>query len=121
MQGFYIILAAVFPLSLLICIHLAGLLQARLLIDMCEPLALFLLGYHSLPVHLFQSQPLSGLHRDDWKVPWISKRQFGQLVVVGEEEASLPEDEHKTVQLYDCGRGYWSRVRTALVRAEPGR
>jgi hypothetical protein len=95
-QSFHVILASVSFMNLFIFVYLLYLLHTRFVTDVCEPLALFLLGYHSLPDHLFQSQSLGGLHSDDWKVSWIIKRQLGQLVVVEEDEASLLEDENET-------------------------
>jgi hypothetical protein len=52
-QGFHVVLAAVFIINLFILIYLAILLRVRLIPDLCEPLVLFILGYHSLPDELF--------------------------------------------------------------------
>ncbi|CAO2655079.1 Nn.00g118120.m01.CDS01 [Neocucurbitaria sp. VM-36] len=86
---FLAVLLLTFAINLFIFIYLGIMLRIRLITDLCEPLVLFLLGYHSNTTHLFRGLPQEGPHPHDYAVPWVVKRRNGQLVVVGKEEADL--------------------------------
>ena len=85
-------LLVVLCLTLLINIFIFGYLcfslRVRLITDLCEPLVLFILGYHSPPADgLFKGLPQEGPQNSDLRVDWIVKRKNDQLVVVGRSEA----------------------------------
>jgi hypothetical protein len=91
-----------FVVNLFILIYLAILLRVKLITDLCEPLVLFLLGYHSPPGTLFHGLPHDGVHGHDYLEPWAVKRHFGQLMVVGKDENAAVENARD--------RGFWLRL-----------
>jgi hypothetical protein len=101
-QAFLLVLALTLLIKLFIFIYLSLLLRVRLITDLCEPLVLFVLGYHSAPSEgLFKGLPQEGPQRADLGREWIVKRKNDQLVVVGKEEADGKDGE---------GRG-WFKLR----------
>ncbi|KAF1937476.1 hypothetical protein EJ02DRAFT_437830 [Clathrospora elynae] len=87
-KAFLVVLALTLLINLFILGYLAIVLRVRLITDLCEPLVLFILGYHSFPGKgLFEGLPQEGPQKSDLKEQWIVKRVGGQLVVVGRGEA----------------------------------
>ncbi|KAF2108286.1 hypothetical protein BDV96DRAFT_587524 [Lophiotrema nucula] len=86
-KGFFVILASVFLMNLLIFTYFAVIAQVGFITDICEPLVLFLLGYHSLADDLFDEGAGIRPQKKSYAVPWLVKKRYGQLVVVGQDEA----------------------------------
>ena len=92
-------------INLFVFISLSLLLRVRLITDLCEPLVLFVLAYHSMPEEgLFEGVPQEGPQRADLGKERIVKRKNDELVVVEKEEAD--ED----VSANGEGRG-WFKLR----------
>ncbi|KAJ4368480.1 hypothetical protein N0V83_006837 [Neocucurbitaria cava] len=106
---FLAVLVLTFAINLFILIYLGIVLRIRLITDLCEPIVLFLLGYHSDTAHLFRGLPQEGPHPNDYAVPWIVKRRNGQLVVVAREEADLVDGTE------DANRSFQMRSRKGFV------
>jgi hypothetical protein len=82
------VLALTLLINIFILTYFAVLLRIKLITDLCEPLVLFILGYHSPPADgLFRGLPQEGLQKADMRVDWIVKRKGERLVVVGMDEA----------------------------------
>ncbi|KAF2821931.1 hypothetical protein CC86DRAFT_448407 [Ophiobolus disseminans] len=94
--AFHIVLLSVFLINIFILIYLGVMLRVRLITDLCEPLVLFLLGYHSPPDNLFRGLPHDGVNKTDFLAPWCVNRQLGQLVVVGENDSIATGDDEGT-------------------------
>jgi hypothetical protein len=90
-QGFFVILAAVFVVNVVILVYFTAIMRVRFIVDICEPLVLFLLGYHSLADNLFSGDAEIRPRKETFSVPWIVKARYGQLVVVGQDEADEKE------------------------------
>ena len=56
-------------------------IRLHLVLDICEPLVLFLLGYHTVPEGLFSGLSGSGVHRKDIGKQWALQERDGELVV----------------------------------------
>jgi hypothetical protein len=95
-KAFLSVLLLAFLVNLFVLIYFGVVLRVRLITDLCEPLTLFLLGYHSPPDNLFQGLPQDGPHKSDFSKTWIVKREYGQLVVVGQDEATAVEPDEET-------------------------
>jgi hypothetical protein len=96
LEAFISVLLLAFLVNVFILVYLGIVLRVRLITDLCEPLTLFVLGYHSPPDNLFQSLPQDGLNKSDLAKTWIVKREYGQLVVVGQDEATAVEPDEET-------------------------
>ncbi|KAL6703897.1 hypothetical protein ACN47E_008933 [Coniothyrium glycines] len=89
---FLAVLILTCAINLFILAYLSVLLRFALITDLCEPLVLFLLGYHSSARgDLFHGVPRQGsLQERDYANPWIVKSaREGPLVVVGCDEADV--------------------------------
>lgn len=86
-KAFLVVLLLTLLINLFILIYFSILLRVRFITDLCEPIVLFILGYHSPSSDgLFKGLPQEGPRKEDLRVPWIVKRKNEQLVVVGVEE-----------------------------------
>ncbi|EOA84484.1 uncharacterized protein SETTUDRAFT_111827 [Exserohilum turcica Et28A] len=104
-KAFLVVLALTLLINLFILFYLSFVLRIRLITDLCEPLVLFVLGYHSPPSDgLFKGLPQEGPRTSDLTVDWIVKRSNDQLVVVGMNEV----DDHVPPR---TGMGGWFRMR----------
>lgn len=87
-KALLVVLVLTLVINLFIFFYLALRMRVRLITDLCEPLVLFILGYHSPPADgLFKGLPQEGPQKSDLRVDWIVKRSGDQLVVVGKGEA----------------------------------
>ncbi|CAE7034196.1 hypothetical protein P3342_007248 [Pyrenophora teres f. teres] len=87
-KALLVVLCLTLLINLFIFVYLSFSLRVRLITDLCEPLVLFILGYHSPPSEgLFKGLPQEGPQKSDLSVDWIVKRKDDQLVVVGKGEA----------------------------------
>ncbi|KAI4945005.1 hypothetical protein J4E91_008350 [Alternaria rosae] len=105
-KALLVVLALTLLINIFIFIYFAVMLRIKLITDLCEPLVLFVLGYHSPPSDgLFMGRPQEGPQKRDMQVDWIVKRKGEQLVVVGmgERDGDL-EGEGR-------GKGGWFRMR----------
>jgi hypothetical protein len=108
-QALLVVLALTLLINIFIFIYFAVLLRIRLITDICEPLVLFILGYHSPPQDgLFRGLPQEGPQKRDMRVDWIVKRKGEQLVVVGMEER---DGELGAERRGEGGVGGWFRMR----------
>ena len=106
-KALLVVLALTLLINIFILIYFAVLLRIKLITDLCEPLVLFVLGYHSPPSDgLFQGRPQEGPQKRDMQVDWIVKSKGEQLVVVGmgERDGDLRGDGRG-------GVGGWFRMR----------
>ncbi|KAH7067989.1 hypothetical protein BKA63DRAFT_103651 [Paraphoma chrysanthemicola] len=90
-RAFLAVLGLVFTINLFILVYLGVFLRIRLITDLCEPLALFIVGHHSPPGNLFRSSYSEGVRNDDLAVPWVVKTVDDELVVVGKDKADEVE------------------------------
>ncbi|CAN9192379.1 unnamed protein product [Alternaria alternata] len=108
-KALLVVLALTLLINIFIFIYFAVLLRIRLITDICEPLVLFILGYHSPPQDgLFRGLPQEGPQKRDMRVDWIVKRKGEQLVVVGMEER---DGELGAERRGEGGVGGWFRMK----------
>ncbi|KAF2734846.1 hypothetical protein EJ04DRAFT_543335 [Polyplosphaeria fusca] len=86
-KGFFVVLASVFLMNVLILAYFATVTRLRFITDICEPVVLFLLGYQSTPENLFRKDDGSKLGKALYSVPWLVKSRDECLVVVGKHQA----------------------------------
>lgn len=91
-KAFLVVLALTLLLNIFILIYLGFVLRVRLIIDLCEPLVLFIIGYHSAPGNIFGEASLQGPKGDDWGREWVVKREDGQMIVTGTGQTVLHAD-----------------------------
>ncbi|KAI4714298.1 hypothetical protein J4E89_001748 [Alternaria sp. Ai002NY15] len=117
-KALLVVLALTLLINIFILIYFAVLLRIKLITDLCEPLVLFVLGYHSPPSDgLFQGRPQEGPQKRDMQVDWIVKRKGEQLVVVGmgERDGELEGEGRGR-----GGIGGWFRMRRRGAGREDG-
>ncbi|KAH7091921.1 hypothetical protein FB567DRAFT_226616 [Paraphoma chrysanthemicola] len=90
-RAFLGVLGFVFVINLFILVYLGLFLRVRLITDLCEPLALFIVGHNSPPGNLFRSSYREGVRNDDLAVPWVAKCVDDELIVVGMDKADEVE------------------------------
>jgi hypothetical protein len=112
------VLALTLLINIFILIYFAVLLRIKLITDLCEPLVLFILGYHSPPADgLFKGLPQEGPQKSDMRVDWIVKRKGEQLVVVGMEEV---DEDVCGERRGRGGAGGWFKMRRRGADREEG-
>ena len=117
-KALLVVLALTLLINIFILIYFAVLLRIKLITDLCEPLVLFVLGYHSPPSDgLFAGRPQEGPQKRDMQVEWIVKRKGEQLVVVGmgERDGDLGGEGRGR-----GGVGGWFRMRRRGAGREDG-
>ncbi|KAJ4305476.1 hypothetical protein N0V90_001007 [Kalmusia sp. IMI 367209] len=80
-KGFIVVLASVFVIKLALLCYFVF-LRLHLLIDLCEPLVLFLIGHQSIPDRLFDGVSEGGVQDADLKKIWAVREKDGQLTIV---------------------------------------
>ncbi|KAF2844922.1 hypothetical protein T440DRAFT_461331 [Plenodomus tracheiphilus IPT5] len=105
-QAFLVVLGLTLLINIFILVYLSLILRVKLITDLCEPLVLFILGYHSAPGDLFGEVALQGPKKNDWARQWIVKREDGQTIVTGMDQTDQGDGSK------DDERGFRLRSRT---------
>jgi hypothetical protein len=91
LQAFIVILALTFVINIGILVYYAFLLRMRLVVDICDPLLTFALGYSSPRGNLFVGSALRGLDRTDYARTFVVEDRGGEIAVVEKDAASRIE------------------------------
>jgi hypothetical protein len=76
-----------FLINILILVYYSFLLRMRLVVDICEPLLTFVLGYNSQRDELFVGSALRGLDSTDYERMFVVEDRNGEVSVVAKEKA----------------------------------
>ena len=83
-----IILAMTFVINVFIFAYYAVIIRLRFVVDICEPLLTFVLGYESPPRELFVGSAMRGLDRTDHSQVFVVESRDENVAVVAKDKAS---------------------------------
>ncbi|KAF3050857.1 hypothetical protein E8E11_009684 [Didymella keratinophila] len=95
LKGFIFILFLTLLINLLIMFYFWGTLKIRVMTDLCELLALLVLGHNSPPDRLFKSFIQHGVSTEDYDRTWVVEPRDGNIMVVSKDEKEAVELEKR--------------------------
>lgn len=117
-KGFIAVLGLTFAINLSILIYFAIIIKIRVVADICEPLILFILGYHSVPDIPFESSLRNGLQKRDFVQLWNIRHQDGKMLIAGKDDkTSLELKDRRTLskQMHRLGQ---MRLKSTVAKTD---